>query len=159
MLGETGILIGEITGVAGVVSMLIGLRRWWVGRLKVPWLDKPLPPEEVRKIPPRRVHPEPINVEAANKVFLVGTDAASNAKVRYLVKELRVQGESCYIYDLVSRKRIRDFTANSGSIRWNNFFETVGHRIPYSAIPYENDEEWVKHGLQHVPRINVELEK
>jgi hypothetical protein len=59
------------------------------------------------------------------------------------------------IFDVVINTQV----AEAQFPRWNDFFETVGHRIPYSAIPYANNEEWVNHRLQHVPRISVELEK
>jgi len=105
------------------------------------------------------MHPHPVKPGAANKIFLVGTNALSAKTVRYLVKLNRSGGQSCYVYDLQSRARVRDIDGPSGAIAWNDFFERVGHPIPYTPIPYTEDSEWADYGLQQAAVMHAEVER
>ena len=127
MWGAISAAIGGIADLLGIASGGRGLIDKWKGRHKVHWLNAPRPPEKLPKIEGRLVHPDHINLNATNKVFLVGTNAASCDKVRYLVRANRQGGESCFVYDLRTVKRIRDLHNEQASVAWNDFF---GGRSP-----------------------------
>jgi hypothetical protein len=159
MFGTVGEIIGIVSGIGGIAGMTTAVYRIWRRRRILEWFHLTPPPPVPKRVPSRLKHPRPVNHGAANKVFLVGTNALSGTRVRYLVKSFRSGGESCYVYDLQAGTRVRDIDGAGGAIAWNNFFERIGHPIPYTPIAYDRGEDWVNYGLQQAALMHAEVER
>ena len=151
-------VVGLISGVVGIAGFAVAVRKHWRSKKIVEWFRLPTPPVVPQKFPGRMQHPQPVNHDAANKVFLVGSNAISDRRVRFLAKLNRSGGQSCYIYDLQSGARVLDIDNAGGANAWNDFFENIGHPVPYAAIPYTDDSSWVDYGRQQVAVMRAELE-
>jgi hypothetical protein len=159
MLGSIGAAIGAIADLLSLGDAGRKLIGFIQGKREVLWVNAPQPPEKLPKIKGRLIHPDHIDPNLRNKVFLVRTNAASRDKVRYVVRENRTRNESCFVYDLRTGQLVKEFHHQEGSIAWNNFFEKVGHPIPFDAtIRYTDDDGWVQHGLRHLALIKAKLE-